>query len=339
MNNIFKIKSFFIVLLVSILGTSCTQKEVDKTVTLVPTPTITGFIAKNAELSMLLEALQKTGLDKTLDGSGTFTAFLPTNSAFKAFLGETGTIGNTSVGNLTLVLNNHVLTSVKKSTDFVTGYSKTTYPGTVAGTFLSLYTSNTVAGISLNGANVTSSNIIASNGVMHVIDKVITGLSIVNQAKANPDFSTLVKVITSDTDATTARGYGNQEAVAKVLTVNTAPLTVFAPNNSAFVALDTELKTTFVKPVRNTATKTGAGLTTAQITKILQYHVTSGSVLAASLTEGQVVTSLNSQTFKIGLVGGANILDAKSRTTNIIATDVICTNGVIHVVDKVLLPL
>jgi uncharacterized surface protein with fasciclin (FAS1) repeats len=337
MNKIFKIKSFLFVLVVSILGASCTQKEIDKTVTLAPTPTINQFIAKNGELSMLSEALKKTGLDKTLEGSGTFTLLMPTNAAFKAYLGEKGTIANTSIADLTLVLNNHLLTTIKKSSDFVTGYSKTSYPGKVAGTFLSLYTS-TVGGVSFNGANVTAADINATNGVMHILDKVIAGLSIVNHASANPNFSTLVKVISSDTNATSARGYGDQTAVATALTTNTTPLTVFAPTNAAFVALDAELKTTFVKPVKNTASKTGAGLTTAMITKVLQYHVTVGNVLASSLTEGQDVVTLETQTFKIGLVGGANITDAKSRKTNIVATDVICTNGVIHAVDKVLLP-
>jgi uncharacterized surface protein with fasciclin (FAS1) repeats len=77
------------------------------------------------------------------------------------------------------------------------------------------------------------------------------------------------------------------------------------------------------------------------LTKVLQYHVVSpANVLAATLTEGQVVTPIlaPAQTFKVSLTGGAKITDANSRISNITAFDVQCSNGVIHVLDKVLLP-
>ena len=76
------------------------------------------------------------------------------------------------------------------------------------------------------------------------------------------------------------------------------------------------------------------------MTKVLQYHVVNGNILAASLTEGQIVTTLQTpQTFTIQLTGGAKIKDANNRISTIIATDVQCSNGVIHVLDKVLLPV
>lgn len=71
---------------------------------------------------------------------------------------------------------------------------------------------------------------------------------------------------------------------------------------------------------------------------MLTYHVVSGNVVASSLTEGQVVTTLQSGTFTIGLTGGAKITDFNNRVSNIVATDVQAGNGVVHVIDKVLLP-
>jgi uncharacterized surface protein with fasciclin (FAS1) repeats len=85
-----------------------------------------------------------------------------------------------------------------------------------------------------------------------------------------------------------------------------------------------------------------AGVSAANLTKVLQYHVVSpANVLAASLTEGQVVTPIltPAQTFTIQLTGGAKIKDANNRISNIIITDVQCSNGVIHAIDKVLLPI
>ena len=109
---------------------------------------------------------------------------------------------------------------------------------------------------------------------------------------------------------------------------NAGPFTVFAPTNAAFTAFNTEL-----------APGGLAGVSIPNLTKVLQYHVTNGNVLAASLFEGQVVSTLETpQTFEIQLTGGPKIKDVRNRISNITATDVQCDNGVIHVLDKVLLP-
>jgi transforming growth factor-beta-induced protein len=141
--------------------------------------------------------------------------------------------------------------------------------------------------------------------------------TIVEIAQGNSDFSILVQALTrsdlSTNYATVLSGDG--------------PFTVFAPTNAAFQALLTEL---------------GAGsladIPAETLEEVLKYHVVSGKVLAGSLTEGQVVTTLQGGTFTIGLSGGAKITDGQSRVSNITATDIEGTNGVIHVIDKVILP-
>ena len=141
--------------------------------------------------------------------------------------------------------------------------------------------------------------------------------TIVEIAQGNSDFSILVQALTrsdlSTNYATVLSGDG--------------PFTVFAPTNAAFQALLTEL---------------GAGslndIPAATLEEVLKYHVVSGKVLAGSLTDGQVVTTLQGGTFTIGLTGGAKITDGRGRVSNITATDIEGTNGVIHVIDKVILP-
>lgn len=102
---------------------------------------------------------------------------------------------------------------------------------------------------------------------------------------------------------------------------------MFAPTNAAFQSLLTELGASSV-----------ADIPAATLEEVLKYHVVNGKVSVASLTEGQVVTTLQGGTFTIGLSGGAKITDAQSRVSNITAADLKATNGKIHVVDKVLLP-
>jgi len=141
--------------------------------------------------------------------------------------------------------------------------------------------------------------------------------TITETAQANSDFSILVQALTRSDLSTN---------YATVLN-GTGPYTVFAPTNAAFQALLTELGVASLNDIP-----------AATLEQVLLYHVVSGEVKAGSLTEGQQVTTLQTGKFTIGLSGGAKITDAKGRVSNITSTDLDCSNGVIHVVDKVLLP-
>lgn len=140
--------------------------------------------------------------------------------------------------------------------------------------------------------------------------------NIVEVAQSDTTFSILVQAVVKAglVDALSAPG----------------PLTVFAPTNSAFRAAFTELGVAGLSSLDSTT-----------VANVLLYHVVSGKVLAASLTEGQVVTPLlggTGNTFTISLMGGAKITDARARVANITTTDIEATNGVVHVIDKVILP-
>nr|WP_315145656.1 fasciclin domain-containing protein [uncultured Flavobacterium sp.] len=281
---------------------------------------ITSVAKTNANLSILVEALVKAKLDGTLKTSGPFTVFAPTNKAFEDFLKTTpyATLKDVPDAVLTQILLNHVVSGAVKSTALSTGYVKTLAKGTASSTnTLSMYV-DLRSGVKLNGtATVTTADIMASNGVIHVVDKVIGLPTIVTHATANPNFTSLVGALT---------GAGQPNFVS--ILSGTGPFTVMAPTNDAFTALNTELAPGGI-----------ASVSVANMTKVLQYHVANGNVLAASLTEGQVVATLQTpQSYTIQLAGGAKIKDVRNRISNIVATDVQCSNGVIHVVNKVLLP-
>lgn len=277
-------------------------------------------LAQNtADLSTLVAAVQRAGLVDALSADGPLTVFAPTNQAFSTLLASLGysKLEDVPVDALKNILLNHVVNGKVESGDLSTGYVKSllTFGATASNISLYVDISN---GVQVNGSKVTTADVEASNGVVHIIDKVIVPPTVVNQALNNPNFSILVTALTRP-----------DLGVDYVATLSGAgPFTVFAPTNAAFAALLTELGAASLDDIP-----------AATLNAVLQYHVVSGAnVLSTQLSDEQVVTTFQGGTFKIDLTGGVKILDAQGRTSNIIATDVQATNGVVHAIDKVILP-
>jgi uncharacterized surface protein with fasciclin (FAS1) repeats len=289
---------------------------------------ITGIAVRTNNLSILVDALNRAGLTETLRTGGPFTVFAPTNTAFQNLLTNLGanSINDVPVPLLKEILLNHVVNGSVTSSQLTTGYIKTLSTPVASPTSkMSLFV-NTAAGVRLNGvASVSTPNILASNGVIHVVDAVITLPTVVTFAVADPNFSTLVSALTTLTPSTD---------FVTVLSGN-GPFTVFAPTNAAFTALNTEL-----------APSGGiAGLPEATLANVLRYHVASGNVLSSALTPNGNTTVnpiLPSSSFTITLPGTggniANVTDSADRASGIVAVDVQANNGVIHVLNRVLLP-
>lgn len=296
--------------------TAC--KDTDDGVTL---STVVETAIASPNLSTLVAALQRADLVSALNAPGqTYTVLAPTNEAFDKLLQTLGVsrLEDIPTDVLAQVLRNHVISGVAKSTDLSTGYVNTlaTFGGTDAP--ISLYVS-TDSGVRFNNAaNVTTADVEASNGVVHIIDAVILPPTVVNHALNNPNFSVLVQALTrSDLGV-------DYPAVLS----GDGPFTVFAPTNAAFTALLQELGVSGLNDIP-----------AATLNAVLQYHVVSGAnVRSSALTEGQSVTTFQGGTFTIGLAGGPKITDAQGRVANIIATDVQGSNGVVHAIDKVILP-
>ena len=270
----------------------------------------------DSRFSILVEAVQAAGLTDTLTAPGPYTVFAPTNDAFSALLGELGVTKDQLLANkplLTAVLKYHVVAGQVPSSAVPLG--KAINP--VGGGFFKIDKVGTSLVIT-DGRNRTSkivqADIAASNGVIHAIDKVLlpADKTIVQTAIANPDFSILVEAVT---------------AAGLVDTLNAPePYTVFAPTNAAFASLLTELGVTKAQLLANTAL----------LTKVLTYHVVPGLVLKVDVPINTPIKTVEGETLTVGPT--LAITDQRGRQSNIVATDVLASNGVIHVLDKVILP-
>jgi uncharacterized surface protein with fasciclin (FAS1) repeats len=282
-------------------------------------PTIVTHAVANPELSSLVGALT-TGGDTTftdlLSSTGDFTVFAPNNAAFSTFT-------NPSNNDLAQILSNHVIVGTTAiSSGLTNGYVNTAATFNNTDNNLSLYI-NTDSGVSLNGlSNVAAADIVALNGVIHVVDNVIDLPTIVDFALADPTFETLVTALT--------RGDLTFDYVTTLSTPNgtsPAPFTVFAPTNAAFGDLLSELNVNGLADIDEPTLKA-----------TLDYHAVAGAnVRSSSLSDNLIVSTLGGN-ITANISGGPTLTDANGRVSNIIAFDVQAVNGVIHAIDKVILP-
>ena len=303
------IKFFKPVTAVMLLGmfvfASC-EKEDDKA-PMEEMKSIVEIATSNDNFSTLVAALTKANLVSALQANGPFTVFAPTNEAFADLLADLGvsSLDDLTAEALTPILLYHVVSGKVLSTDLANGYVNTLSSGPEE-TRISLQVN--ADDVLLNGeSKVTAADILATNGVIHVIDKVLLPPTVVNLAINNPQFSILVEAVLKAELAGTLSGAG--------------PFTVFAPTNAAFEELFTTLGVSGI-----------ADLTKEQLVPILLYHVVSGNVLSGELSTGNVAT-LNGD---IAVNLGASV--TINGSSKVIFTDVQGSNGVVHVIDEVLLP-
>ena len=314
MKNLLKLLS--LVLFVTFLS-SCDDNDDDND-TIVPTNTIVD-VAINNNLSSLVAAVTRADLAITLSGDGPFTVFAPTNAAFQALLdsnADWNSLNDIPVETLKSVLLFHVLSGSVASGDLSDTYVNTlsTGPNNEA---LSLQVEVT-GGVEFNGdATPVTVDVDASNGIVHVIDKVMLPPNVVTLALNNAGFTSLVAALTDGRHTTD---------FVSVLS-GAGPFTVFAPTNAAFQALlDSNIEWSSL-----------ADVPVATLEAVLLYHVVNeANVQSSQLSNGDVATL--GGTLTIDLTNGAQILTTSSQTANIIVVDVQGTNGVIHGIDTVLIP-
>lgn len=279
-----------------------------------PQRTIVEVAQKTPDLSILVEAVVAADLVPTLS-TGALTVFAPTNAAFAALLAELGITKEALLADkplLTAVLTYHVLGSKVELANVPVGKPITP----VGGGFFKV---ESAGGLKITDgrnrvSNITATDIEASNGVVHLVDRVLlpANRDIVATAQALPDFSILVEAVAAAGLVETLQGTG--------------PFTVFAPTNAAFAALLAELG----------VSKAALLADKAMLTKVLTYHVLPSRVLKAEAPVGKPITTVQGQSFTIN--ASLQITDQSARVANLVGTDVFASNGVIHVVDRVLLP-
>lgn len=280
-------------------------------------------VATAGGFTALVAAADKAGLVPALgNGSATLTVFAPTDAAFTSLATSLGfadagaMVAALDGPTLASILQYHVLPTKKLAADLVAGGATQdtlyTFDGTAAALALDTTSGVKITDEVLTVATVTTADVPASNGVIHVVDKVLVPpgvLNVVQMAQLNPAFSTLVGAVVSA---------NLQGALADPA----AQLTVFAPTNDAFAAIES----------------TVAGLTPTQLSTVLTYHVLGSQVLAADIPFGTPVTTLSGQDITINAGTPPTITDTTATPASIVATDVRASNGVIHVVGKVLIP-
>jgi uncharacterized surface protein with fasciclin (FAS1) repeats len=293
-----------------------------------PAPPPTGTIvevATGSGLTSLVAAATKAELGGALSApTATLTVFAPTNAAFEALakrLGFADTVKMVealSKEDLAKILSYHVLPTEKTAAALTSGGATqdTIYEFDGAPSKLNLTTASGVVikDAVLTDAKVTQANVEATNGVVHVIDKVLVPpgvLNVVQMAQANPVFSSLVGAVVKADLATT-------------LSDPAGTFTVFAPTDPAFAAVKTVVD----------------GLSVEQLGAVLKYHVLGTQVLSKDIVFPTTTPTVAGPTITINGTGlsDASIADSTTTAAKIAAVDVRASNGVIHVIDKVLLP-
>jgi transforming growth factor-beta-induced protein len=274
-----------------------------------PAPaSIAQIAAEDGRFSTLVAALEAAGLVQTLDGEGSFTVFAPTDDAFAAL--PEGTIESLLADTpaLTEVLLYHVLGSEVAAAQVI----QLNTAETLQGDQVTISVDGDV--VSVNDAQVIITDIEASNGIIHVIDSVLlppapepAAMTIVDVAVADGRFTTLATALEAAGLVETLQGDG--------------PFTVFAPTDDAFAALPEGTVDALLNDI-------------PALTEILLYHVVEGRVAAEDMVALPAAETINGQSVIISVEEDKVLVDG----AQVIITDVEADNGIIHVIDTVLLP-
>ena len=268
----------------------------------------------NEDFSTLVTLVGEAQLVDTLAGKGPFTVFAPNNAAFQKLLSAKGNeklletlLDDKNRGLLQGILTYHVVPGKVMAKDVI----KLANAGTANGQRVDIAFDEKAGTVSVDGAKVIATDIECSNGVIHVIDSVILPeqASIVGVAAGAKTFGTLIAA---------AKAAG----LAGVLDTK-GPFTVFAPTDDAFAALPAGTVENLLKAENKD-----------QLVAILKHHVVEGRVYADQAAKLESAKTIGGTTLSLAISKES----AKAGNANIVATDIEASNGVIHVVDAVILP-
>lgn len=311
-NQFEKYPRFFFMALVIGLTLFATSCEKDDDTEPAPANDIMQIVDLNAGVSTLKAAIDAASLRATLKEEGPFTVFAPTNDAFAALDPTVVAYLLATPAELTKVLTYHVVSGKVMSGDLTAGTV-----GTLNGENVTVDLSN---GVKINDATVTAADVEAKNGVIHLIDKVLLPenldlsgmeMSIAELAIGNANLSSLVAILSLP---------GLSDILAAAADDN-ATLTVFAPTNDAFSAVLNALGLSSIDEIPENV-----------LLDIVKYHIL-GSVAKSTDLESKGYETLNGESVTVDLSSGVKIDDA-----NVALADIEATNGVVHVIDAVLLP-
>ena len=257
------------------------------------------------QFETLVAAAKAAGLVETLKGKGPFTVFAPTDEAFAKL--PKGTVATLlkpeNKAKLAAILTYHVVPGKVMAKDVV----KLSTAKTVQGSAVGIRVKD--GKVYIDNAQVLAPDVEASNGVVHVIDSVILPKDIVDTAVGAGSFKTLVAAVKAAGLVDTLKGNG--------------PYTVFAPTDEAFAKLPEGTVATLLKPENK-----------AKLVAILTYHVVPGKVMAKDVVKLSKAKTVQGSEVDVRVEDGKVYID----NAQVIAPDVGAANGVIHVIDSVILP-
>ena len=290
-----------------------------------PTPnTITNVVVGNASFSVLKEAVVKAGLDGTLSGTGPFTVFAPDNTAFAAAGITSATVTALSPAALSELLLYHTIGANIPAASVPAGPNAKVV--TAGGD--SVFVTKNASGVYVNGIKVVTADVAADNGVIHVLAKSLnkpSGNIVATAQAAGSGLDSLVKAVVRANNAP-----GGDPTL--ITTLSTATITVFAPTNAAFTQLLGALSLTDINQIP-----------VATLLAVLRYHVVGGRAFSSDLANGNLAMLAGGNT-TINLTNGTGgvptILGTNNggNKSNIVATNIMCRNGVVHAIDRVLIP-
>ena len=274
--------------------------------------TVVDIVVNSPVHNVLEAAVLQADLAGALSGDGPFTVFAPTDDAFLALAGALGATAEEllALPELADILLYHVVGGTALSTDLSNGQFITTLNGADV-----VVTIND-EGIFINNAQVTVADIVAGNGVVHVIDAVLL------PTDAPEPTNTVVDIVVNSPVHNVLEAAVLQADLASALS-GEGPFTVFAPTDDAFLALAGALGATAEDL-----------LALPELADILLYHVVGGTALSSDLADGQTIATLNGAEVTVTInEAGIFINDAE-----VTVADLVADNGVVHVIDAVLIP-
>ncbi len=266
-------------------------------------PTIVDIAVEDGRFTTLVAALQAADLVETLSGEGPFTVFAPTDDAFNALPAGTVDALLADIPTLTSILLYHVVAGEVPAADVVALVSADTLNGLP----VAVYAED---GVQVNEANVVITDIQGSNGIIHVLDQVLLPPSddIVDTAVNAGSFQTLVAALEAAGLVETLRGEG--------------PFTVFAPTDEAFANLPEGTVEALLNDIPT-------------LTAILTYHVVPGRVFAGDVVGLPAAGTVQGEEISVTASSEGVLLNDSA---TVVSTDIQTTNGVVHVIDEVILP-
>lgn len=292
------------------------------------TTTVTGntlyeVAQQQPNISTFVQAINRAGVQQSYESTTKFTVLAPNNAAMSEYLAEKNysSIDAVPIDELKQLLFNHLINANFKKETFNAGYITTfSFVPMASNRNISLLVDNS-NGVKFNGVSeILTANLTASNGTLHIVNKVIAIPTIYDHIKVNPDMTILKTALDRNTASPLRLVLSSTEQ---------APYTFFAPSNAAFNALLDELDIDQLSQISD-----------ADLEQYLAYHlIPTDNIAHSSFVNNQTLNSFLGQPLTVTLTGGGRKLtDIHGRVSTIIYADLQGSNGIIHVLDKVLKP-